>query len=408
MSSPAEWRPLKSKELMLALATVLVVGLSLWLDTQHTYLSNPSESAIDICRQVALLGIATLGVCVVIIAGGIDLSIGSMIAFSGSVCASILVLLEPEIMNGTAKLLDDGSYPTLSTGVISAAILGALASGLLVGSLHAWLITSIGLPPFIATLATLVGLRSVARLMVENVTQMQFSSRQTQIYFTDPKFLALKEVWISTAVFALLALGVWVLLSRTVVGRHLYALGGNEQAARLSGIRTNNVKWLAYCLSAMLAATAGVFTTAQISTAEPQNAGLAEELNAIAAAVVGGCSLQGGVGTVPGAALGVIFMRCVLDGIAKVIKSGSEIYQGLVVGVVVVIAVAFSQSRQSHGARPLFPGLLGLAAIASIACLGGVLGLVVGGTRGHGFSAFAALAIGLTATKLYQWRTLRR
>ena len=122
MGPSAGWRPLRSKELMLALATVLVVVLTLCLDSQHTYKANPVESAVDICRQVALLGISTLGVCVVIIAGGIDLSIGSMIAFSGAVCASIMVLLQPEIMNGSAPLLPDGSYPTLPSSAIAAAI----------------------------------------------------------------------------------------------------------------------------------------------------------------------------------------------------------------------------------------------------------------------------------------------
>jgi ribose/xylose/arabinose/galactoside ABC-type transport system permease subunit len=176
-------------------------------------------------------------------------------------------------------------------------------------------------------------------------------------------------------VFLLLAAFTWLLLSRTVLGRHIYALGGNEQAARLSGIRTESVKWFAYCFSALTASIAGVFYVADQSVASPVNQGVGYELNAIAAAVVGGCSLQGGVGTLPGIILGVIFLRVVIDSVAKLIKSGSDIYEGMIVGIVVVIAVTFSQLRQSRSSgRQLFPGLLGVVAIPALA---GLIGLIV-------------------------------
>ena len=118
-----------------------------------------------------------------------------------------------------------------------------------------------------------------------------------------------------------------MLLRQTVVGRHLYALGGNEQAARLSGIRTDRLKWLAYCISAMCASLAGILFIGDQSVADPQTLGRGYELNAIAAAVVGGCSLQGGVGTVSGTILGCLFLRSVIDGIAKIIKTGADVYR---------------------------------------------------------------------------------
>ncbi len=257
-----------------------------------------------------------------------------------------------------SSAMSDAAPATLSVGVIAIAIAGALLTGLLIGSLHAWLITVVGLPPFIATLATLVGLRSLARAICGQVTLAMFGGESTQFQISDDRFRELwKNMAIPSGTFLILAGVIWLLLSRTVVGRHLYALGGNEQAARLSGIRTERVKWLAYTISALTASVAGILNIANVGVADPQTAGLGDELNAIAAAVVGGCSLQGGVGTIPGTILGVLFLRCVMDGIAKVIKSGADVYEGLIVGIVVVVAVAFSQLRAAgRQGKQFFPG----------------------------------------------------
>src|SRR5205807_4382724 len=164
-----------------------------------------------------------------------------------------------------------------------------------------------------------------------------------QISIANKHFSYLSEsLWIPALVCVLLAAATWLLMSLTVTGRHLYALGGNENAARLSGIRTDRLKWLAYCLSAVFSSIAGILYIGDQSVADPQTLGQGYELNAIAAAVVGGCSLTGGVGTIPGTALGVLFLRTVIDGVAKVIKTGADVYEGLIVGSVVVIAVALT------------------------------------------------------------------
>src|SRR5581483_11856382 len=110
--------------------------------------------------------------------------------------------------------------------------------------------------------------------------------------------------------------------------------------SRLSGIRTERLKWLAYSISALTSAIAGILYIGDQSVADPQTLGRGYELNAIAAAVVGGCSLQGGVGSIPGTVLGCLFLRVVIDGIAKIIKTGADLYEGLIVGIVLVIAVA--------------------------------------------------------------------
>ena len=350
--------------LLIAIAICLVVTAV--LDSQHNYWTNPRSSAIDIVRQTSLLGIFAVGAAVVIIAGGIDLSSGSVIAFGGTICATIMFALDKENMLAAQPI---------SKGVIAVAILGTMLVGFLIGSLHVWLITVIGLPPFVATLATLVGLRSFGRAIVENVTQR---STQIQIYDEDFRYLA-TSVWIPALVFLVLAGLMWLLLSRTVTGRHLYALGGNEQAAKLSGIRTDRLKWLAYSLSSMLAAVAGIFYIGDQAVADPQTLGRGYELNGIASAVVGGCSLQGGAGTIQGTVLGALFLRIVVDGVAKIIKTGADVYEGLIVGVVVVVAVAFNQLRAGGSRRrQLFPGALGIVNILNLALLTGALTALMG------------------------------
>jgi ribose/xylose/arabinose/galactoside ABC-type transport system permease subunit len=377
-------RPFRRSEGGLILAILVVIGLTTLLDTQHTYWLDPKPSAVNILRQAAMLGIFALGAAIVIISGGIDLSCGSVIAFSGSFCASLMVLLARQEME-TAQ--------PVGIGVIFVAIAGTLAMGLLIGSFHAWLITVLGLPPFVATLATLVGLRSLARVMVENVTQQVLGHRTTQIQIFDKQFRYLAtSVWIPVVLFVVLAGLAWLMMSRTVVGRHLHALGGNEQATRLSGIQTNRLKWLAYCIGAVLSSIAGIIYIGATSVAEPQTLGVGYELNAIAAAVVGGCSLQGGVGTIPGTVLGVFFLRIVMDAVAKVIKTNADIYEGLIVGCVVVVAVAFSQLRQASGMRKrFFAGPLGTVTIVNLSLFAGALGALAGQNTALGEVAVGGL-----------------
>ncbi|MCZ6793960.1 MAG: ABC transporter permease [Planctomycetota bacterium] len=388
--------PLKGNEVGLLLAILVVLVLTTILDSNHNYLADWQSSAKNIARQTSLLGIFALGAGVVIISGGIDLSSGSMIAFSGTICATIMVLLAPEKMEQAEPL---------GLWVVSAAIAGTLAVGLLVGSLHAWLITVVGLPPFVATLASLVGLRSLARAVCENVTQVVLGGKKTQIPIFDDSFRYLgTEWWVPGAIFLILAALIWLMLSRTVIGRHLYALGGNEAAARLSGIRTENVKWLAYCIGTITATIAGILYIGDQGTADPQTLGRGFELNAIAAAVVGGCSLQGGVGTVPGTILGALFLRVVIDGVAKVIKTGADVYEGLIVGIVVVVAVAFSKFREAAGrGQEAFPGLLGIVAVVALTSVAGVLVTLLAGLRAGQVSAVVALIV-LGSVKVFGLR----
>jgi len=358
-------------EFSLLLAIFCVVVCTSVLDPQHNYWTNPGITAEVLVRQWSMLGLFSLGAAVVIIAGGIDLSIGSVIAFGGTTCASVLLLLAPEAMTGSEPL---------PLWVQIAAIAATLFVGFLIGSLHAWLITVVQLPPFVATLATLVGLRSLARAICESVTLTVRGDVNTKISIFDASFRYLaNSVWIPAALLVLLGAALWMLLSRTVLGRHLYALGGNEQAARLSGLQTDRLKWVAYCLSAMLSSLAGVLYICEQSVANPQTLGLGYELNAIAAAVVGGCSLQGGVGTAPGTLLGALFLRVVIDGVAKVIKTGADVYEGLIVGVVVVFAVTFTGRGAAAGTRrSMFASSLGVVTLLNLTLIAGVLMALIG------------------------------
>jgi ribose/xylose/arabinose/galactoside ABC-type transport system permease subunit len=384
---PGEWT--------LLAAIVAAVVFTALADSNHSYWQRPLDSLRDIARNAALLGIFALGSTVVIIAGGIDLSAGSMIALSGTVCATTMLALAPAEMAG---------FKPVGPAVVAAGCLASLVAGFLVGTLHAWLVTTIRLPPFIATLATLVGLRSFARALCESTTAAFTPTKSALINVADPFFKAVRDnVWVPVAVFALLAVITWLILTRTVLGRHVHALGGNEAAARLAGIRTDNVKWFAYVFGAMTAALAGLFYVGNESVAAPVNQGRGHELNAIAAAVVGGCSLSGGVGTVPGTVLGAVFLRVVIDAVSKIIKTGADVYEGLIVGIVVVVAVTLAQIGQmARGGRRLLPGALGLCAIPTLAVLGGAVVAMMASPRAGaatGIGAFVLLGL------LRRWET---
>lgn len=347
-----------SVEFKLILAWLAVVVATTVLDPGHTYWRNPGSSAELIIRNTVLLGFFALGSAVIIISGGIDLSSGSVIAMSATVFGSLLIVLDP----------DGFRAGHLATSAVIMATVGTLLAGAMVGTLHAWLITCVGLPPFIATLATLVGLRSFSRGLTQAVT-----NNKSQIDFPDLALRdALKDVTSVSVVFIVLALAVWYLMSRTVIGRHLHAMGGNEQAAKLSGIRTDRLKWLAYVLGSVVASMVGIVYFADTGSAKPDILARGYELNAIAAAVIGGCSLQGGVGTIFGTVLGCLFLRTVIDSVNKIVGTGADVYEGMIVGIVVVMAVTFSQRGVSSLRRPFFGTLVGWAAIPVLSLLAGL------------------------------------
>ncbi len=390
-------------EVGLALAVLVVLAFTTWVSP--SYLEHPARNAENILRETALLGIFALGAGIVIISGGIDLSSGSVIAFSGTIFCSICMLLAPK--QGTEPLTDE-----LAIWILVVAFLVTMLLAFLIGSFHAWLITVIDLPPFVATLASLVGLRSLSKLLIQDVTRVARETKngKSTIGIADENFRMLgNEWWIPVVTFGVLAFCLWILLSKTVVGRHLYAMGGNEEAARLSGIRTDRLKWLAYCIGAMTAAIAGILYTSYIGTAEPTRDGMGYELNAIAASVVGGCGLTGGIGSIAGIMLGSLFLKIVIDSVAKTFSSRPDLVEGLIVGILVVLAVAFNELRGSQGLKKqFFPGSLGLLNIVILTILTGTITYVTSSPESktfNGLFAAGATLCLLTLRAILEFRT---
>lgn len=387
---------LRTHEWALIASILAVIAATAMADSNHAYLRKPQQCLKDNLRNLAPIGMLALGATVVIIAGGIDLSLGSTAAFCATICISLMIVLSPEGTFGVGK--------PLATWVVVVSCLGSMLAGLMVGTLHTWLIVALRLPPFIVTLGTLVGLRSFARAITSWVTRNYRGggTGSEEIQFNEPFIEYLdSNVWISVTVLLVLALVIWVVLSSTVLGRHVYALGGNEQASILSGIRTNNVKWFAYAFSGLAASLAGVFYIAKQHSLSPTTMAGGHELNAIAAAVVGGCSLQGGVGTVIGTVLGAVFLQAVVDAVQRIVKTNSNMYEGMIVGIVVVLAVTVSQLDQIFRGRRLFDGKLGLMAIPILSVVAGVLALVTAGER-IGMVAGGVVLVLLTAVRVLE------
>ena len=211
----------------------------------------------------------------------------------------------------------------------------------MIGLLHAFMINRLKLPPFIATLATMAGLRSVAAILCKNKT--------INVPFDSYRVLG-NNPYVTFSLFLVVAILMSILMGSTVLGRHLYALGGNENAARLSGLRTTRLKAIAYGLSGVLAALGGILFTGLNGQADSR-LGMTYELTAITAAVVGGCSLSGGLGTIRGTVLGLFLIQSVIKGTGIVVKGiDSTQIEGLVLGTVVVLAVGFNQRfRDARG-----------------------------------------------------------
>ena len=264
---------------------------------------------MNIFQQVAVVAIAAFGMTWVILLGEIDLSVGSIIAVAGMVGAQSLAL-------GT------GFPAALLITIIAGAILGAV-NGLLTARLL--------LPSFIVTVATMSIYRGLVSLPTGGAPLM----------ISDPNWQAIGAshflgvpliIWILLVLF----LANHIALSMTVFGRETYLTGGNREAALYSGIRVNRIKIIIFTLSGVMSAIAGILLSSRLYSAQT-NAGLSYELDAIAAAVLGGTSLPGGVGTMPGTLIGALIIGVLNNGMNML--SVPYFYQLIVKGVVIIIAV---------------------------------------------------------------------
>ena len=294
---------------------VLCIVLSLLTDKFFT-----TANGVNVLRQVAVNICIATGMTLVVLTSGIDLSVGSVLALCGAI---------------TAGLLKNGLQIPSADLYIGFTILGAVIGAILIGSLMGWfngfVITKFKVPPFVATLAMLTIARGFTMLYTEGHPISNLGDNFAYIgagsFFRIPV-----PVWIAVAV---VLLAVFI-TKKTKLGRYIYAIGGNETAAKLSGIRINKVKITVYSLGAALAAIGGIIVTSRLDSAQP-NAGMSYELDAIAAVVIGGTSLNGGKGTIWGTVIGAVIIGVLNNGL--VLLNVSPFWQQVVKGGVILLAV---------------------------------------------------------------------
>jgi ribose transport system permease protein len=318
-----------------------VLCLGLWA-TNHDFLG--ASNVVNLTRQVSMLGIFAIGISFVIITGGIDLSIGSIIGLTGVLIAKLSGEYYPD--NPAAGGL---GYP-LWVGIPVA--LGVAA---LVGLAQGLLITRLSLQPFIVTLGGMLLLRGVSQTVVRGGTLSL--GDVPLVNLANGGFLGSPGsplVPYPLLILLLVALAAAYLLHFTVFGRYVYAIGGNREAAEYSGIPVRRVETLTYVISALTAGIAGVCYAAYIGQMS-QQVGIAYELYAIAAAVLGGVSLRGGEGTVVGAVIGSCIMRVIDNGInmfqwmyrdehgvRRIFRLDNN-WTFIIIGAVILVAVVLDQ-----------------------------------------------------------------
>lgn len=280
----------------------------------------------DIVRQVSLIGIVAVAMTFVILTAGIDLSVGSILALSTSLVAMSLT----RAWAGT-------SFPLH----IAYAILAAVAASAAVGAVNGAVIATLRIQPFIVTLATMIGVRGLAKWLTGNAN--------IDIGFGDDVAARFASIFRQKSVvigsYAFFAAAFWLLLSRTVFGRHVRAIGDNEKAAEYAGLPIRATKTWVYMLSGLLSGFAGVLYAAENHQGNP-NAGVAYELDAIAAVVIGGTRLSGGKGSIGGTIVGTLIMG-VLTNMLRLKNVDSNV-EMMIKAVIIVLAVAVQRNRNSN------------------------------------------------------------
>jgi ribose/xylose/arabinose/galactoside ABC-type transport system permease subunit len=292
-------------------AGLVVLCLLLWAATPHFLTVS---NLLNVLEQTSINAIVAVGMTLVIISGGIDLSVGSVLAVSGI---------------ALARALEAGLPAPLAIGI-------GLVVGSSCGLLNGVLVTYGRLPPFIATL----GMMSVAR----GAALMLAEGRPISGFSEGFRALATSRVLMIPApvlITALIYVVAHFVLARTVFGRATYAIGGNEEAARLSGVPVWFHKTMIYGVAGLTSAAAAVILTARLNSAQP-TAGTMYELDAIAATVIGGTSLLGGEGTLAGALIGALIMGVLRNGLN--LLNVSSFFQQVVIGVVIIVAVLIDMS----------------------------------------------------------------
>ena len=300
---------------------VVIILFSIPTETREFFLSFHNFKIIF--TQTVIVAIGALGMTMIIVSGGIDLSVGSSIAFTSVV---------------GALLIQKGWGPV-------PAMLAIIVSGGLIGLLNGAAIAALRLVPFIITLGTLGVARGSAKWLGDNQT-VNYDASPINSWMTtaDPFSYALPiGVWVALA----LAVVTSVLLKHTVFGRHIFALGSNEATARLCGIPTTRLKIAIYALAGCYFGLAGLFQLARLRQGDPTVA-VGLELDIIAAVIIGGASLSGGVGTILGSMIGALIMAVLRNGSQQM--GWPTYFQEIIIGLVIIVAVFVDHLRQGKRA----------------------------------------------------------
>lgn len=277
------------------------------------------SNLFNLLRQVSINGLIAFGMTFVILTGGIDLSVGSTLALSSAMIAILMV-------SGVDSIV------ALLIGCIFGAILGAI-NGLL--------ITLGKMAPFIATLATMTVFRGLTLVITDGNPITNLNGSYAFQLFGRGYFLGIPVPAVTMFITFMI---LYIILHKTVFGRQTYAMGGNEKAAFISGIKVNKLKVMIYSLAGLMSAMAGAILTSRLNSAQP-TAGMSYELDAIAAVVLGGTSLTGGKGRILGTLIGVLIIGVLNNGLN--LLGVSSFYQQVVKGVVIIIAVLIDRKNKS-------------------------------------------------------------
>ena len=276
-----------------------------------------ANNLMNLMRQLIINGFIALGMTFVILTGGIDLSVGSTLAVTSAIFAGLL-------QNGMNTIL---------------AILIALGLGLILGLINGFLITKGKLAPFIVTLATMTIFRGLTLVYTDGRPIAGPKDNFAFQFLGKGQFLGIP---FQVILFALAFLILWTILNKTALGRKIYAVGGNEKASFISGINIDKVKISVYVISSLMAVLSGLVLTSRLNSAQP-TAGVAYEMDAIAAVVLGGTSMTGGSGSLTGTLIGILILGVLNNGLN--LLGVSSFYQQIVKGIVILIAVLIDRKR---------------------------------------------------------------
>lgn len=285
-------------------ALIIIIFMSITSDVFLT-----SQNIINILRQIAINGILAVGMTFVILTGGIDLSVGSVVGITGVIVGSFL-------QDGTNWIL---------------ASLIALVISIICGIINGWLIAYIGFQPFIATLSTMTIGRGFAQVWSDGKPYMISDEAFKQI--GQGSFLGIPIPIYLLVIFCVIGL---VILMMTTFGRYVFAIGGNMSAAKLSGVRTQRIQTMVYVFSSICAWMAGLILAARISSGQP-NAGESYEMDAIAATAIGGTSMNGGIGSLTGTIIGFIILGLLQNSMN--LMNINSFWQQIVKGILIIVAV---------------------------------------------------------------------